>query len=104
MPVLQDWSWQMRKRASADHRDRRGSRVSPMGGAKTPGNKPASIEAGVQAHIGNLLRAMYDSALKEPVPERFLDLLRQMDSNAEAAGDGVPPVIQQPETKRPETE
>jgi hypothetical protein len=50
-------------------------------------HRPAPIEVGVQAHIGNLLRAMYDTALKEPVPERFLDLLRQMDM----PGNGLEP-------------
>jgi hypothetical protein len=81
IPVLQDWSWQMRRRASANRRDRRGSRPPPtVNTMMMQGDRPAPIEVGVQAHIGNLLRAMYDSALKEPVPDRFLDLLRQMDA------------------------
>jgi hypothetical protein len=57
-----------------------------------PGHRPAPIEVGVQAHIGNLLRAMYDSALKEPVPDRFIDLLKQMDSPAAASEPTPPPV------------
>jgi hypothetical protein len=50
------------------------------------GKKPLPLESGVLANIGNLLREMYDSALREPVPQRFLDLLRQMD----AGTDGPP--------------
>jgi hypothetical protein len=106
MPMLQDWSWQMRRRASADRRDRRGSRrVQSVGG--TPGHEPTGFEAGVQAHISNLLKAMYDSALNEPVPERFLELLRQMDAQAaagqadaaEAAQSEQPPGGVQPGAK-----
>jgi hypothetical protein len=59
-------------------------------GSKPSRGKPVALEAGVQAHIGNLLRAMYDSALKEPVPKRFEDLLRQMDSTAAADGTPLP--------------
>jgi Anti-sigma factor NepR len=88
MPVLQDWSWQMRKRASPDRRNGKGPHLSVVGGSKMAGNKPVTLEAGVQAHIGSLLRAMYDSALKEPVPDRFVELLRQMDSRV---GDDTPP-------------
>jgi hypothetical protein len=83
MPVLQDWIWQMRKRASADQRDAKDARLSLVGGSKAHADKPVPLETGVQAHIGNLLRAMYDSALKEPVPERFLELLRQMDAKSD---------------------
>ena len=79
----------MRKSASADRRNRKGPHLSLVNGSKPSREKPVALEAGVQAHIGNLLRAMYDSALKEPVPKRFEDLLRQMDSAA--AADGTPP-------------
>jgi Anti-sigma factor NepR len=74
--------------------------------SKMLGKKPLPLESGVLANIGNLLRVMYDSALKEPVPERLVDLLRQMDAKT----DGTPPppeVKEQPAVatncpKRPE--
>ena len=33
----------------------------------------------VQAHIGDRLKALYDDVLSEPVPDRFLDLLSQLE-------------------------
>jgi hypothetical protein len=58
--------------------------------SKMHGKKPLPLETGVLANIGNLLRVMYDSALKEPVPKRFVDLLRQMDAKT----DGRPPPLE----------
>ncbi len=34
-----------------------------------------------QRHIASNLRAMYDSLVREPLPEQFLDLLAQLDQN-----------------------
>jgi hypothetical protein len=89
MPVLQGWSRRMRKRA-IDRRDRKGpwfarshSHVGPTG---APEDRRSPVATGVQANIGSLLRAMYDTALHEPVPERFQELLRQMDAKLQAAG------------------
>jgi hypothetical protein len=50
-----------------------------------PGHRSAPVEIGAQSRIGSLLRAMYDSALKEPVPQRLLDVLKQTDASAETA-------------------
>ena len=33
----------------------------------------------VQAYIGRQLRAVYDDVAKQPVPERFLDLMKQLE-------------------------
>jgi len=76
----------MRKHASADRGHRRCPYLVPISDAMH-----ARLETGVLAHIGSLLREMYDSALKEPVPERFAALLRQMDTQA-AAAEAPPPV------------
>jgi hypothetical protein len=35
----------------------------------------------VQSKIGQQLRAMYDDVVKEGVPDRFSDLLRQLDKS-----------------------
>jgi len=37
----------------------------------------------VRSHIGERLRAHYDAVLKEPIPDRFLELLQSLD------GDGT---------------
>lgn len=34
----------------------------------------------IDEHIGRHLKAIYDDVLKQPIPERFLDLLNQLES------------------------
>lgn len=41
---------------------------------------PMQIEPDVQAHIGRQLRAGYVDILNQPVPDRFLELLAELDS------------------------
>lgn len=38
-----------------------------------------SLEPQLQAQIGRKLKAMYDSYLSEPVPDRLVSLLEQLD-------------------------
>lgn len=54
----------------------------------------SSIDADIQSHIGRQLRAGYMDILNQPVPDRFLDLLAELDrkqnpadAHADAAGD-----------------
>jgi hypothetical protein len=42
--------------------------------------KTRRADGSVQAAIGNRLRAYYDEVSKEPVPARFLDLLKRLDA------------------------
>ena len=44
------------------------------------GGKGASLGRDVQAKIGQQLRAYYDGLI-EPTPDRFADLLRQLDKS-----------------------
>jgi hypothetical protein len=37
----------------------------------------------IQAKIGQQLRAMYDDVVQEGVPDRFADLLRQLDKQSD---------------------
>lgn len=37
------------------------------------------LDNDLQAHIGRQLRAMYDTVVNQPVPDRFLELLNQLD-------------------------
>ncbi len=42
-------------------------------------SKLATLDGHVQARLGQRLRAMFDEVAREPVPERFLDLLEVLD-------------------------
>ena len=37
------------------------------------------LDPKVQAHLGSLLRSMYQGLVDEPVPERFLKVLEELD-------------------------
>jgi len=37
------------------------------------------LDTNVQAHLGSELRELYRAMLREPVPERFLELLDQLE-------------------------
>ena len=39
----------------------------------------ATLETDVQAHIGRQLRAVYDEVVNEPVPDRFVKLLEELE-------------------------
>jgi hypothetical protein len=41
------------------------------------------FETVVQGHIGRQLRALYDDVLAQPIPDRFLDLLRKLDETSD---------------------
>ncbi|MFM8701020.1 MAG: NepR family anti-sigma factor [Hyphomicrobiales bacterium] len=36
-----------------------------------------------QDHIGQELRAMYDEVLQQPIPDRFIELLKALDEKAD---------------------
>jgi len=87
-PEAHDWSSPMAKRATDGDRAPNGPTLKVVGGTPTP--RPMSLDGDVEAHIGGRLRAMYDSVLREPVPDRFLDLLRQLDSKITTDADDHP--------------
>jgi Anti-sigma factor NepR len=41
----------------------------------------AAMEPELQAFIGRQLQATYDEVLNEPVPDRFLELLRKLEQD-----------------------
>jgi hypothetical protein len=41
------------------------------------------LDSGSQKRIGDQLRAMYDELMQQPVPDRFKDLLDQLDKKNE---------------------
>ena len=48
-------------------------------GASSP---KAAVSADMQAFLGRQLRAVYDDIAKQPVPDRFIELMRQLDGKA----------------------
>ena len=41
--------------------------------------KQGGLNAEIQSRIGHQLRAMYDDVVRQGVPDRFADLIRQLD-------------------------
>ena len=63
-------------------KDRKPQHSQPMQNASAE-EKPRTGRSGltreIQAKIGQQLRAMYDDVVQEGVPDRFSELLRQLD-------------------------
>lgn len=59
--------------------------AAPAPGRSEPPADPAETEEGsagsadVHSYIARQLRAVYDDIARQPVPDRFLDLLRRLD-------------------------
>jgi hypothetical protein len=49
----------------------------------TPQKPNSGLNREIQAKIGQQLRAMFDEVVQEGVPDRFADLLRQLDTPPE---------------------
>lgn len=88
LPDAHDWSFPMAKRASNGDLEPKAPALKVVGGTPTP--QAISLDGDVEAHIGGRLRAMYDSVLREPVPDRFMDLLRQLDTKMGAPDEPAP--------------
>ncbi len=50
-------------------------------GAQSAG-KQGGLNAEIQSRIGHQLRAMYDDVVRQGVPDRFAELIRQLDAPA----------------------
>ncbi|MEH3144639.1 MAG: NepR family anti-sigma factor [Methylobacterium frigidaeris] len=55
-------------------------------GADQPG-----LDRNVQTRIGSHLRAMYDELMQQPIPDRFIDLLANLDRPGRDAPSKVDP-------------
>ena len=60
----------------------------PIGRDDVDAMQSPQLDRQSQARIGEQLRSMYDDLLKQPVPDRFVDLLRKIDSK-EGGGNGA---------------
>lgn len=58
-----------------------------MNESKPPSNRAAKggLNSEIQSRIGHQLRAMYDDVVRQGVPDRFADLIRQLDSQDAAS-------------------
>lgn len=73
---------------SATNRQKVKVAVGPYGSIGATGAERArhpSIKSDLADQIGARLRSVYDDVLAQPVPERFLDLLRQLESGSETS-------------------
>jgi hypothetical protein len=61
---------------SDDAREKQPKR--PPGGDHAPNGQ--GLDSETRRHIGRMLKATYDEVAHEPVPSKFLDLLKQLEA------------------------
>lgn len=72
------------------------AKASPPPADSAPAAKGSKVAPEVSAAIGRQLRTMYDHLMKEPVPDRFLDLISKLETKpgtspaSGPAGEGSP--------------
>lgn len=49
----------------------------------------AKLDSSSQKRIGDQLRAMYDELMQQPVPDRFKELLDQLDEKGNGPKEGL---------------
>lgn len=64
-------------------KDNKPVKSPPMQTDSSPGKHNSGLNREIQAKIGQQLRAMFDEVVQEGVPDRFADLLRQLDTPTE---------------------
>ncbi|AWN45520.1 hypothetical protein DK419_03625 [Methylobacterium terrae] len=55
-----------------------------------PGPEQPALDRSVQGRIGSHLRAMYDELMQQPIPDRFADLIAELERNAAEAAPPSP--------------
>ncbi|MET0742200.1 MAG: NepR family anti-sigma factor [Microvirga sp.] len=66
------------------------ARVVPEASLSAQLSPEPRLDSVSQGRIGDQLRAMYDDLMQQPVPDRFKDLLEQLDKTNTSRG-GEPP-------------
>lgn len=59
--------------------------TSDFAGADASEGNANQVTADMQLFIGRQLRAVYDDVAKQPVPDRFLELMKQLESKTSGA-------------------
>jgi hypothetical protein len=66
--------------------------VVPLSSSRKPRPKATVRKDGaatnVESHIGKQLKAVYDDVLNQPIPDRFLDLLSQLETKPSSKESG----------------
>ncbi len=57
---------------------------APADRAGPPEAGPAQLDAALQGHIGRYLRHLYDDVVQQPVPDRFKQLLDELERKSAA--------------------
>lgn len=58
---------------------RKGEKMQAAAGQSLPQNAKPHIDPRVQREIGKHLRAHYDDLINEPIPDKFIELLEQLE-------------------------
>ena len=64
---------------SKDHKDNP-DEMTATSASSAPGTASRKVDKGVQTAIGTRLRAYYDEVAKESIPDRFVELLKQLET------------------------
>ncbi|GGF25613.1 hypothetical protein GCM10011611_34620 [Aliidongia dinghuensis] len=90
-----DFGSLMTARAPVGERERSTLSLSVVGDTPNPQRLSLGPDAEVELQVGRRLRAMYDSVLHEPLPDRFVTLMQQIDerisARSGAGGEDTPP-------------
>jgi hypothetical protein len=70
------------RRQMVERRPSRGADGSRPEGT-TRANRTEGLSPGLQAHIGRHVRAVFDEVAREPVPERLLRLLKELEQSGD---------------------
>jgi hypothetical protein len=70
---------------SKDNKERPGE-MNVASEAKPAAARPRKLDKSIQTAIGARLRAYYDGVEREAIPDRFVELLKQLDKR-EPGGD-----------------
>ncbi len=63
-----------------DSRDKKPKRQQPEDQDNGQGNGKG-LDGEAQKHIGRMLKATYEEIAHEPVPDKFLELLKQLEAS-----------------------
>jgi hypothetical protein len=61
------------------------ARAIPTTSAKDKLGTTGQLDSGSQKRIGDQLRAMYDELMQQPIPDRFKELLDQLDQEKDGS-------------------
>lgn len=72
---------------SKDQKDQPGEMNAPTDASDAgAGRMPRRLDKSVQSAIGTRLRAYYDEVAREEIPDRFVELLKQLEKKDTGGG------------------